>query len=708
MAYTNKTEALELPQWVQKDHPDFLTDMNEAMRKIDTGYAKNAHDHSELKEQVDALAVDFVEVKTTVAELKEKVDNLVDLEDNPTFIALKTHVDTLQDTVEGIIQTDNRQDIDIQNLQTAISRIDLTIGTIENHLDELDSHFDIHDKELADIKANVLHIQNDVDDLRTHVAHLEESVSHMETEVGHIKGEQITQNDRLDALEAGKTEQNEKISAIETKVSEQDTKISTIEQTARDADVTAEAALEEAMNAVSTANGASAGTEVLTQGLAAMGERVDGIDERVGNNTTSIGNLNSMYETLDGRMDTLEQSDTKQNADIGRVEGKVDKVESQLNAQAPTLESIDSRVTNLEVDNTSNKNAIGDLQQTTTNLNTRLTTAEEDIQELKDRPSGGGDVTTEQFNQLADRVAATETKNTEQDTAISTVETTVGELKAQVVTASEWIEINLTSSPEKTVPNTYYIEGPLNIYDMLMIECSVRGYSGGSSHRCSEIFSINSDGVGAGSVSIDIPVESEGNSWYTKAIFFSVANNVLSTDSYDGHIGVYKLWGHKKASSTALSEAVVARLDTLASKVEILENTTIHEGTSYIENLLSEDGNASLSFTLSQYGDLLVITPLSVQFKDGAAHSTNYFIDIGTKIESLVGYKAKIRTARFAVLSFCGGLFSQAVTGGTIVGFLQADTKGNTKIVVKFTNGVTNGPWSIDSSPSATVLLGHV
>lgn len=32
---SRKTQNLELPQWELNDHPDFLTEMNEAYRKID-------------------------------------------------------------------------------------------------------------------------------------------------------------------------------------------------------------------------------------------------------------------------------------------------------------------------------------------------------------------------------------------------------------------------------------------------------------------------------------------------------------------------------------------------------------------------------------------------------------------------------------------------------------------------------------------------
>lgn len=572
--YSKETKFLGLPQWGPKDHPDFITDMNDVMKKLDTQAEKTDHDHSDLREQVDALSIDMGTVKEQVAALQEKVDNLVDLEDNPVFIALKEHVDTLQETVDGIIQTDNRQDLDIQQLQAAITRIDETIGIIENHLQQHDSHFDIHDKELSDIKATILHIENDVDDLRSHVTHMEESVAQMETEVGHMKGEQITQNDRLDALEAGKTEQDEKISGIETKITEQDTKISTIEQTAKDADETAEAALEEAMKAVSTANGTSAETEVLTQGLADMKDRVDGIDERVTNNTTSIGNLNQMYETLDDRMDTLEQSDTKQNADILKAETKADTALSTAEGISTTVTTVEGRVTVLETDNAANKTNIQNLYSADSALNTRLTTAEEDIQELKDRPSGG-DVTTEQFNELADRVTTTEAKNTEQDTSISAIETTVEELEAQVVTASTLQEMLVTDSTNNGSTGAVTINLTDTNFDLLVLEFNIvnvryttnlivgkgREYIAADAHA--------TGGVQDGYIERTVKLSEDGSTLVMSACKYGpeINNNLMT---------LTRIFALKKASSTALSEAVVTRVDALESEVSEI-NTELTE-----------------------------------------------------------------------------------------------------------------------------------
>lgn len=58
MSYSATTGKLGLPQWVKgtKDHPDFLTDMNQAFEKID-GFAERTDNTMDgLPEQVDELA----------------------------------------------------------------------------------------------------------------------------------------------------------------------------------------------------------------------------------------------------------------------------------------------------------------------------------------------------------------------------------------------------------------------------------------------------------------------------------------------------------------------------------------------------------------------------------------------------------------------------------------------------------------------------
>ena len=75
MSYSAQTEKLRLPQWVQgsKDHPDFLTDVNQAFEKID-GFAQGIDNTVDgLPEQVEEIATILQSVQEDVGEHTEEL-----------------------------------------------------------------------------------------------------------------------------------------------------------------------------------------------------------------------------------------------------------------------------------------------------------------------------------------------------------------------------------------------------------------------------------------------------------------------------------------------------------------------------------------------------------------------------------------------------------------------------------------------------------
>lgn len=75
MSYSAQTEKLRLPQWVQgsKDHPDFLTDVNQAFEKID-GFAQGISNTVDgLPEQVEEVATILQSVQEDVGEHTEEL-----------------------------------------------------------------------------------------------------------------------------------------------------------------------------------------------------------------------------------------------------------------------------------------------------------------------------------------------------------------------------------------------------------------------------------------------------------------------------------------------------------------------------------------------------------------------------------------------------------------------------------------------------------
>lgn len=75
MSYSAQTEKLRLPQWVKgsKDHPDFLTDVNQAFEKID-GFAQGIDNTVDgLPEQVEEVATILQSVQEDVGEHTEEL-----------------------------------------------------------------------------------------------------------------------------------------------------------------------------------------------------------------------------------------------------------------------------------------------------------------------------------------------------------------------------------------------------------------------------------------------------------------------------------------------------------------------------------------------------------------------------------------------------------------------------------------------------------
>lgn len=75
MSYSAQTEKLRLPQWVKgsKDHPDFLTDVNQAFEKID-GFAQGIDNTVDgLPEQVEEISTILQSVQEDVGEHTEEL-----------------------------------------------------------------------------------------------------------------------------------------------------------------------------------------------------------------------------------------------------------------------------------------------------------------------------------------------------------------------------------------------------------------------------------------------------------------------------------------------------------------------------------------------------------------------------------------------------------------------------------------------------------
>lgn len=76
MASTNKTEHYGLPQYVPSDHPDFLTDFNNAFKKIDDVLYQLASSASTVETQTNQNSSSIVTINQSIADLTTRVQAL--------------------------------------------------------------------------------------------------------------------------------------------------------------------------------------------------------------------------------------------------------------------------------------------------------------------------------------------------------------------------------------------------------------------------------------------------------------------------------------------------------------------------------------------------------------------------------------------------------------------------------------------------------
>lgn len=80
--FSKETETMGLPQWQPKDHPDFLTDMNEAFSKIDNEFSKldlaTPEKIDEVAKETEQNSKDIDILKNRTEQQKDSIDQLAD------------------------------------------------------------------------------------------------------------------------------------------------------------------------------------------------------------------------------------------------------------------------------------------------------------------------------------------------------------------------------------------------------------------------------------------------------------------------------------------------------------------------------------------------------------------------------------------------------------------------------------------------------
>jgi hypothetical protein len=118
MGSTNKTQYLELPQWIGTDQPTWLGDMNDAFLKIDKGYNTISGNASSAISQAGQAVQTATNAKTAATNAEEEAENA------------KNIADTAQNTAQSALTTANtalsNANNAVEGLQLKVNLTDLT------------------------------------------------------------------------------------------------------------------------------------------------------------------------------------------------------------------------------------------------------------------------------------------------------------------------------------------------------------------------------------------------------------------------------------------------------------------------------------------------------------------------------------------------------------------------------------------------------
>lgn len=318
--YSKTTENYQLPQWIGSDHPDFRTDINEAFEKIDSVMKGNSGDYSSLKEQVEAISTNMVTINEEFEKIKKTVDQLENLEDNPTFQALATQVDQLNKDYADLQTAVATNTGDITTLKSGLSTLESTVNTLKTVVDG-------HTNTLSNHTESIATLQQAVSDINTNIQELQ-------TDVGNLKVSQSQQDTKITNLETWKTETDAKLESLESGEGTNSTDI---------------AALETKYNNLSTS-------------VDNLSERTSTAENNISTNTTDISTLKGQYSSAQSQINELKTYTTEEatklialttqvanmddefNRRIGSVEAKNITQDTELQSQDARIEALEDSI----------------------------------------------------------------------------------------------------------------------------------------------------------------------------------------------------------------------------------------------------------------------------------------------------------------------------------------------------------------------------
>lgn len=204
---TNHTANYDLPLWAGEDTTSWLTQMNDAMNKIDDG-------------MVDAKSK-ALEVVGIAADAKKLADE-TKAESAASAKIVAGYNDRLTAAEEKIVEHTQ----DITNLNTRSDQFDVELHSVQ----------EVQKKTTADLATLAAKVDTNKSDADAKIATLSGKVTALETEVGEVSSATQSNtnaisaiNTTIDGIKAKDTEQDGQISTINTEVSSLDSRVTALE-----------------------------------------------------------------------------------------------------------------------------------------------------------------------------------------------------------------------------------------------------------------------------------------------------------------------------------------------------------------------------------------------------------------------------------------------------------------------------------------------
>lgn len=276
--YSKETPNYKLPQWVPKDHPDFLTDLNEAFMKLDKNMFDNYNDYETIRDLVEKISTNMISINEEFAEIKEKVDALINLEDNPAFIEVKEAIVAIMRAADELEGRVSKNENDIAALQSTMSAVVSSTNSLRTDVDALNNSFAAMHTAVDGLTTNIANITNLIHDITNRVTDLETSQTAQDLAIADLQKADRDMQTLIDGLQTGSGLTDTEIVNIKTR----------LDNTEKETNDNRQSIVENAANITTN-----------TQDIVNLGTRV-------GSNETNIINAKNEINTLDGRLEGAE------------------------------------------------------------------------------------------------------------------------------------------------------------------------------------------------------------------------------------------------------------------------------------------------------------------------------------------------------------------------------------------------------------------